>query len=181
MTNRQFEVMAKVRARCEASPDAWYRAADKAERVVLANLFRHAKRLDRRAWRRGRNPADDANEYRPGRGRELHGSAADMSPSELLTELYFLSIRGEEQRATETMLMVLERRLRTGAFSFVEETLRDVEVERLGAAVIAGLLSITVAAKARLMGRDAFLQRAEVTLREKLGELQATRLLEGWC
>ncbi len=60
MTALQQEVLAAVRA---VHP-AWFRARRSGERVVLANLWRHHDRLERRAWRGTEGEANAAYEYR---------------------------------------------------------------------------------------------------------------------
>lgn len=58
----QTEVVRKVRDVSRKS-GAWFRAEHPGQRVTLASLWRKGV-LVRRAWRKGKSPADDANEYR---------------------------------------------------------------------------------------------------------------------
>jgi hypothetical protein len=83
-----------------------------------------------------------------------------------------------EQTEIESVLDTLESDLRRGMFARVDEWLRVTEPAALFPATVLAALSITFWGKHRLHQRDAFLERAERSLVERLGAERAERLLE---
>jgi len=83
-----------------------------------------------------------------------------------------------DQLQVEQVIALLEERLRNGDFAFVDSWLNYADLDALSEASIIGALSITYWGKDKLSTRDAFLKRAEVVLKERLGEERAEKLLK---
>lgn len=77
----------------------------------------------------------------------------------------------------ETIVSLLEAQLREGNFDYVDKWMDHVDVESLADVSILGVLTITFWGKDKLSRRDAFLQRAEIILKQRLGEERAEKLL----
>jgi hypothetical protein len=118
--------------------------------------------------------------------QELYGGTARMLrlhalptaiPLALESHIYALSASGNDQAALETLLAWLDHDLRRDRFVAVDDMLRQLEVSRLGPAVLLAALTITHPAREMLRERVAFLERVEHCLRQTLGDDRAAALL----
>lgn len=82
------------------------------------------------------------------------------------------------QKEVEDTVAWFEFNLRTGCFEQVNNILDNIDLTTLQAASILGILGLTYYAKGKLPGRPKFLERAEVVLKQNLGEERAERLLK---
>jgi len=83
-----------------------------------------------------------------------------------------------DQKQLEETIGLLEKHLRDGDFTFVDEWLSNTDLTALSDASIVGALTITYWGKGKLAKRDEFLQRAEDQLIIHLGKERAEKLLE---
>lgn len=83
-----------------------------------------------------------------------------------------------DQAQLEGVIALLEEHLSDGDFAFVDNWFDYADLDALSPTSIIGALSISYWGKKELTRRDAFLQRAEVVLKEKLGEERAEKLLK---
>lgn len=83
-----------------------------------------------------------------------------------------------DQAQLEGVIALLEEHCRDGDFAFVDSWFDHADLDALSPTSIIGALSITYWGKDKLTRRDPFLQRAEVVLKEKLGEERAEKLLK---
>jgi hypothetical protein len=72
----------------------------------------------------------------------------------------------------------LEHSLRSGNFEWVDLWFDNIDIKKLSEACIIAALTITFYGKNKLVRRDAFLQCAEVILKERLGEDRVEKLLK---
>lgn len=82
-----------------------------------------------------------------------------------------------DQKQVEEVIAFLEEHCSDGDFAFVDRWFDHADLEVLSPTSIVGALSITYWGKNELTRRDAFLQRAEIVLKEKLGSERAEKLL----
>ena len=82
-----------------------------------------------------------------------------------------------DQAQLEGVIALLERHCSAGEFNLVDDWFDHADLDALSPTSIIGALSITYWGKKELTRRDAFLQRAEIVLKEKLGEERAEKLL----
>ncbi len=75
------------------------------------------------------------------------------------------------------ILLFLEGLLSNGNFDKVDSYLDSVDLGTIGNVSIIAILSITYHGKDKLAKRDLFLERAEVFLKDNLGEERAENLL----
>ena len=83
-----------------------------------------------------------------------------------------------DQKQLENVIELLEEHLSDGDFTFVDSWFDYADLDVLSDVSIVGALSITYWGKENLSRRDAFLKRAEVVLKARLGEERAERLLK---
>lgn len=83
-----------------------------------------------------------------------------------------------EQSETEAVLAGFEHWLSQGMFTQVDDLLRSVRIEKLSAASLVAILSITFHGKDKLKDRDAFVRRVEDRLKSELGDDRASDLLK---
>lgn len=84
----------------------------------------------------------------------------------------------DDRKQLEEVIELLEEHLSDGDFTFVDGWLDRADLDVLSPTSIIGALSITYWGKKDLTRRDAFLQRAEIVLKDKLGEERAEKLLK---
>jgi hypothetical protein len=84
-----------------------------------------------------------------------------------------------DQAQLEDVIVLLEGHLSDGNFIFVDNWFDCADLDALSPTSIIGALSISYWGKDKLIRREFFLQRAEVVLKEKLGEERAEKLLFG--
>jgi len=82
-----------------------------------------------------------------------------------------------DQAQLEGVIALLEEHLSDGDFQFVDNWFDHADLDALSPASIIGALSISYWGKKELTRREAFLQRAEIVLKDKLGEERAEKLL----
>jgi hypothetical protein len=82
-----------------------------------------------------------------------------------------------DQAQVEGVIALLEEHLSDGDFAFVDLWFDHADLDALSPTSIIGALSISYWGKDKLTRREAFLQRAEIVLKEKLGEERAEKLL----
>jgi len=82
-----------------------------------------------------------------------------------------------DQAQLEGVIALLEEHLSNGDFQFVDNWFDHADLDALSPTSIIGALSISYWGKKELTRREAFLQRAEIVLKEKLGEERAEKLL----
>jgi len=82
-----------------------------------------------------------------------------------------------DQKQVEGVIALLEEHCSDGDFAFVDNWFDHADLDALSPTSIIGALTITYWGKQELTRRDAFLQRAEIVLKDKLGEERAERLL----
>jgi len=82
-----------------------------------------------------------------------------------------------DQAQLEGVIALLEEHLSNGDFQFVDNWFDHADLDALSPTSIVGALSISYWGKKELTRREAFLQRAEIVLKEKLGEERAEKLL----
>jgi len=82
-----------------------------------------------------------------------------------------------DQAQLEGVIALLEKHLSNGDFQFVDNWFDHADLDALSPTSIIGALSISYWGKKELTRREAFLQRAEIVLKEKLGEERAEKLL----
>lgn len=82
-----------------------------------------------------------------------------------------------ERAQLEGVIELLEDHLSDGDFAFVDSWFDHADLDALAPVSIIGALSISYWGKDKLTRREAFLQRAEIVLKEKLGEERAEKLL----
>jgi hypothetical protein len=82
-----------------------------------------------------------------------------------------------DQAQVEGVIALLEEHLSDGDFQFVDNWFDYADLDALAPVSIIGALSISYWGKDKLTRREAFLQRAEIVLKEKLGEERAEKLL----
>lgn len=82
-----------------------------------------------------------------------------------------------DQKQVERVIALLEEHCRNGDFAFVDGWFDHADLDELSPTSIIGALTITYWGKQELSRRDAFLKRAEIVLKEKLGEERAEKLL----
>lgn len=83
-----------------------------------------------------------------------------------------------DQAELEGVIALLEQHLSDGDFAFVDSWFDHADLDALSPTSIIGALSISYWGKKELTRRDAFLQRAEIILKAKLGEERAEKLLK---
>jgi hypothetical protein len=83
-----------------------------------------------------------------------------------------------EQKQLEGVIALLEEHLSDGDFQFVDNWFNYADLDALAPVSIIGALSISYWGKDKLNHREAFLKRAEIVLKEKLGEERAEKLLK---
>lgn len=83
-----------------------------------------------------------------------------------------------DQARLEKVIELLEEHLSDGDFAFVDKWFDYADLDLLSDSSIIGALSITFWGKDKLTRRDAFLQRAEIILKKRLGEERAEKLLK---
>lgn len=84
----------------------------------------------------------------------------------------------DDQKQLEGVIALLEEHCSDGDFAFVDNWFDHADLDALAPVSIIGALSITFWGKKELTRRDAFLQRAEIVLKDKLGEERAEKLLK---
>ena len=82
-----------------------------------------------------------------------------------------------DQAQLEGVIALLEEHLSNGDFQFVDNWFDYADLDALSTTSIIGALSISYWGKDKLSRRETFLQRAEIVLKEKLGEERAEKLL----
>ena len=82
------------------------------------------------------------------------------------------------QKQVEDTLEFLEKNLRTGEFDIVNDWLINIDLNNLNSTSILAALTITFWGKTNLSNRIAFLDKAEVILKQRLGDVRAENLLK---
>jgi len=83
-----------------------------------------------------------------------------------------------DQKQVEGVIALLEEHLSDGDFQFVDNWFNYADLDALAPVSILGALTISYWGKDKLTRRESFLQRAEIVLKEKLGEERAEKLLK---
>ena len=106
-------------------------------------------------------------------------------PKELLDDVVEQLSADADQAAVTTLMIWVEERLRTGFYNHVDQLLGAIDVEKLSPACLLGVLTVTYHAssvtnewsKDVLPRRAGFLERAEESLRARIGDDRTERLL----
>jgi hypothetical protein len=107
-----------------------------------------------------------------------HEARAPARFEDWLDDVYAFVAAKDDERAVELVFDTIDDLLLEGRFQVCDDTLRAVDVERLNPTLLLALLSITLAAKDRLHGREALLKRIERRLRTLAPE-RVEELLHG--
>ncbi len=83
-----------------------------------------------------------------------------------------------DQFVAEQLMNALGVRLLAGDFKFVDDFMTALDVNRIAPAAVISALTITFHGKDQLKNRTAFLERAEASLRVRLGDSRTDQLLE---
>lgn len=95
-----------------------------------------------------------------------------------LNRLYQLADENQKEAALDLIFQGIDRLLCAGRFDGCDDLLREVELTRLDATLIVGLLNATLSASAHVPGRPAFVERAAQQLRTQRGDEATARLIE---
>jgi hypothetical protein len=82
-----------------------------------------------------------------------------------LAEVYTLVAESRTDQAIDRVFDEIDELLLAGDFATVDEILLETDLARLNSALLVGFLTITLAAKKRLLAREDFVTRIEQRLR----------------
>ena len=96
---------------------------------------------------------------------------------DFLQTVYLLSETGNTRRAIDVVFETVNTLLNDGKLAFCDKILLRADVGRLTSTLMVAFLSITLAAKGRLLARHSFYLRVRAALVADRGEARASSLL----